>query len=292
MPLVHLLRSTQDYQATDPRDKLYALLGMTSDVSAEDLTPDYTKPVHKVFEDLVAFMTVQRQSLDIICSGCFSGKKKRLPSWLPCWKTPAGSRPTSGREGFESTRGSTQAVVDMSQFPRKLIAEGIVIATIKRYGRSVTIGRGYVSTIRGWQDIAALSDEYVKRDFLELIVGPEDNLRGRVTWNYKKLEHFMDGFGQVDSRETQEISDTITRAVMGRRLFVTKKGRMGLGPSGIQPKDKVVMLSGCQVPLVLRPINDYWVLIGEAKVSGLIDDENVQGRKTRRQNRIRMFHLK
>lgn len=64
MPIMYLLPSTQDFQATDPRDKLYALLGMASDISVEDVRPDYNKPVLKVFQDLAKFM-VRRGSLDL-----------------------------------------------------------------------------------------------------------------------------------------------------------------------------------------------------------------------------------
>ncbi|KAI1073272.1 hypothetical protein LB507_010883 [Fusarium sp. FIESC RH6] len=64
MPIMYLLPSTQDFKATDPRDKLYVLLGMASDISAEDVDPDYNKPVFKVFQDLANFM-VRRGSLDI-----------------------------------------------------------------------------------------------------------------------------------------------------------------------------------------------------------------------------------
>lgn len=40
MSLTKYLQSTKDYQATDPRDKLYALIGLACDISPEDIVPD------------------------------------------------------------------------------------------------------------------------------------------------------------------------------------------------------------------------------------------------------------
>jgi hypothetical protein len=81
-----------------------------------------------------------------------------------------------------------------------------------------------------------------------------------------------------------------------RRLFVTMQGFFGLGTSDTEIGDKVVVLSGCSVPVILRkkPSNvtadsgtaatlaqdnqseEYWYFVGEAFVTGLMDGEVVQ----------------
>lgn len=59
-----------------------------------------------------------------------------------------------------------------------------------------------------------------------------------------------------------------------RRLFITKKGHIGLGPAAMQTGDTVVVICGAELPLVFREDSDgYNTLIGEAYVDGIMDGE-------------------
>jgi hypothetical protein len=60
-----------------------------------------------------------------------------------------------------------------------------------------------------------------------------------------------------------------------RRFMVTKSGYMGLVPILTEVGDVICVLFGCDTPLVLRPVNDYYILIGECYVYGLMDGELV-----------------
>jgi hypothetical protein len=51
----------------------------------------------------------------------------------------------------------------------------------------------------------------------------------------------------------------------------------GLGPSNLVPGDKVCVLQGCSVPVILRQIEDHHILIGEAKVPEIMYGEAVKG---------------
>ena len=48
----------------------------------------------------------------------------------------------------------------------------------------------------------------------------------------------------------------------GRRLFITSKGRLGIGPSGTSIGDEICILEGSAVPFVLRRWHDMKRLIG------------------------------
>ena len=80
------------------------------------------------------------------------------------------------------------------------------------------------------------------------------------------------------------IEDWITYAVClqknhGRRPFLCRDGRIGVGPGDTAIGDKVVVLSGCGVPFILRPAQsgyECYQLLGEAYVHGIMDGEFVQ----------------
>ncbi|KAI6084993.1 heterokaryon incompatibility protein-domain-containing protein [Hypoxylon rubiginosum] len=54
-----------------------------------------------------------------------------------------------------------------------------------------------------------------------------------------------------------------------RAFFTTPKGYMGLGPKGIQEGDLVSVLFGCQQTLLLRPVEDYYLVVGSCYVNGI-----------------------
>lgn len=57
-----------------------------------------------------------------------------------------------------------------------------------------------------------------------------------------------------------------------RRVFSTESGFLGLGPEILQPGD-VVCITVASVPLVLRPVNKHFLLVGECYVDGIMNGE-------------------
>ncbi|KAK0654861.1 heterokaryon incompatibility protein-domain-containing protein [Cercophora newfieldiana] len=77
--LLSILFETHAYAATDPRDRIYALLGFTPSVN---IVPDYKKPVAEVYEELARQSIAETGNLMTIC---FIRKPRilDLPSWVP-----------------------------------------------------------------------------------------------------------------------------------------------------------------------------------------------------------------
>ena len=61
---------------------------------------------------------------------------------------------------------------------------------------------------------------------------------------------------------------------LGRRMFGTTKGCLGIGPQRLREGDVVAILKGLEVPLVLRERQDKrYEVVGEAYVHGIMDGE-------------------
>ncbi len=58
-----------------------------------------------------------------------------------------------------------------------------------------------------------------------------------------------------------------------RRVFTTKNGYLGVGSRTLTRNDKIYVLFGCNVPLVLRPRDRQYELIGECYVHGIMNGE-------------------
>jgi hypothetical protein len=282
MTLFSLLRSTRTYKATDPRDKLYALLGLATDPEITALEPDYNKPVTVVYQDLVRFMLSTQGSLDIITSGRISLSENGNPSWLPTWKASDNLLPLIAEEMAEDpykAAGESSAAVNMSQFPDVLQTKGVCADKVSYLGGSVQIAQERMAAIQRWEYIATEFFHFRKSqdDFWRTIVADKTDTGHRAEAEFgKAFRPFIDGH-ETSSIPTQPFSDAVTRAVMGRRFFITRKGYMGLGPADVSLGDLVCILPGCQVPLLLRAVDGGQVLVGEAYVHRMMSGEVMEG---------------
>lgn len=81
--LVDALFMSYRFNCTDPRDKVFAMLGLAQ---ALVLQPDYSSSVEDVYLQTTQFLLVALGNLDILC--CVSHPKRvaTLPSWVPDWQ--------------------------------------------------------------------------------------------------------------------------------------------------------------------------------------------------------------
>jgi hypothetical protein len=169
LPLLWMIR---DYDATDPRDKVFASLPLmfNSDVGRslpQTFMPDYTKRTEAVYRDLVRYIIRHDHNLDILCMVQphratvqvprefreashlfeFAPAPAKFASWIPRWEYGFGGG-NSGPLGLfadppDGTRPLYQAsstipltavtLRDMTD-PNSLLVRGLKLDRIIRYG--------------------------------------------------------------------------------------------------------------------------------------------------------------
>ncbi|KAE9376041.1 HET-domain-containing protein [Stipitochalara longipes BDJ] len=85
----------------------------------------------------------------------------------------------------------------------------------------------------------------------------------------------------VDKMSTAAARQAMTARTKMRRLIVTKSGLLGLAPVQTQPGDAVIAIAGYGKPVIARKVDtiegqDFWYLIGEAYVRGMMNSEKLQ----------------
>jgi len=105
-PLIYLMRSLRHFQATDPRDKVFALLGIASDSQVLGLRPDYRKSYEEAYTDVTRAF-IQNGYIEILSLSESAKQSILLPSWVPDWSYTTHRCPLQQRALDRSTRPLT-----------------------------------------------------------------------------------------------------------------------------------------------------------------------------------------
>jgi hypothetical protein len=73
-----------------------------------------------------------------------------------------------------------------------------------------------------------------------------------------------------------DLKTSIETAAAYRKFLRTDRGFMGLAPQLAKVWDEVWVLLGCDVPMLLRKYDDYYILVGECFVYGIMDGEQTK----------------
>jgi hypothetical protein len=80
-----ILRWTRGQQATNPKDKIYALYGIFRRLRVGFPEIDYSKSVERIYTEATMRMIIIDDSLEIIRQVCSEHELPSLPSWVPDW---------------------------------------------------------------------------------------------------------------------------------------------------------------------------------------------------------------
>ncbi|PVI00198.1 HET-domain-containing protein [Periconia macrospinosa] len=84
LSMIELVCRARDFQATDPRDKVFALLGLAND--SPNVRPDYTKSKMQVYTDFAKSIISQTGNLDVLSAVdtfTLRSEPRSSPSWMP-----------------------------------------------------------------------------------------------------------------------------------------------------------------------------------------------------------------
>lgn len=87
-----LLTETSRCLATDPKDMVFALLGLVQGAHLEGLVADYSKSIYEIRIGIAAYFLIRHGQTNLLKSAAFDASERqidwllpRLPSWVPSW---------------------------------------------------------------------------------------------------------------------------------------------------------------------------------------------------------------
>jgi hypothetical protein len=130
--------------STDPRDKIFALLGLCQDGVDLVPVPNYRQPLETILQDMSRLMMRRNRSLDLICMrGVASPGKSTLPSWVPDWPNIWSSGMTMLESKFDDWSHHPSQGSTILQAPSKdiLKVRGRHVADVKTVSSKISVSK-------------------------------------------------------------------------------------------------------------------------------------------------------
>jgi hypothetical protein len=248
----YLVAYTHASEVTEPRDRVFALLGLAEGGFTSEIVVDYRKDVKDVHRDALVRASAYHQDLKLM-SLCDSASE---PTWIPDLERIQLQRPiTYGRSALCSAENGHAFTKE------QLLLQGIRC--------------DYITELVGPQDSQNSQPELQATvlDAARRYLGPEPE-----TWDFQKVQQFFLMLHVSDffihrpfiNKMLEQLAEKISahHKTLGgqlahlayylhnRSIYLTKVGYIVLGPRGCQPDDLVVVFLGCHPPMVLRSIED------------------------------------
>ena len=305
--LLDLLTLTRRAEATDPRDKIYGVLGLTRRARTgrelpDGVVPNYKKSVRSCMRDATRVMIQETVTLRAIASPLryvsldHRFRDEAWPSWVPRWY--ASDRHNIDRlcvEMFSADDGvplSTQLlnVADDHDLP---IVEGFILDRVKNtFPMLIQYFEGVPHFTMSLQIMCILLGFATMQSFIWFLIAEQID-RERIKEGDLRIERFANWVqesqdpGTVAGRNTeisgQELyrrASQIMDACSGQAMFLTSSGLKGPAHASVQEDDIVVILYGSNSPFVLRQESEHYQLVGPCYVQGVMDGEVVRERKS------------
>lgn len=299
-------------KSSDPRDKVYGLMGLFDSSDLPSIKCDYTVSAAEVFTDLT--LDLFRLTGSLLPLIGWRGELHATPG-LPTWALDMVRPPDDIDTGWFRYWWHLPRVrafkadnymplsFDISIDRSTLTLRGLPVDVIHivdpgiavgNHGKEVDIGESTIEIIKRREKLLSdfmtnqqnglpKSEKYIGggswrnafwRTMLGDLVIEEDEHSGYIPRPSDRQE--FDDF--LNDGAWNEVRSSILNMIQNQAFFITKKGYIGIGPGNLKIGDEAWVLLGGRLPFILRPVVEGK---GEpelgASVCTFVGDAHVQG---------------
>ena len=360
IPLMFLLEATSRFQAKDPLDRIFSLLGLAEEEA--HFAVDYSMSVRDLYTNVSRFLLqapVGKNSYPLRILAHVKhyppredeeqNRKKAeemLPSWVKRWHDPIPEAKMDRAEDEMQPMFVMSGLASSAKFyaggseypgptfnletPYEVSLHGFVFGAISDTVNFLRLPP--LSRPRLWDmilDIRSVREDRLApyatgesideafaltltmADTITLTISP-----GAETYHAIDFQHFSvsiyeqtmaammtqgrnEDFEELNTKygaeykrlkglvgthiKSPKFSGALQTACLGRKLFATTNGYIGIGDITLEPGDLVSVLLGGKVPFILRQVKDKYRLVGECYLHGIMLGEAVEEGLQRRQ---------
>ncbi|EPE32089.1 hypothetical protein GLAREA_12171 [Glarea lozoyensis ATCC 20868] len=285
-------------KATDPRDKIFGILGLVNADQRLTMEPNYSIHVEEVYTEATKEISSTENTLTLIMDLAGIGWYRalnQLPSWTPDFSVAPQQRPLQ-LDNNRSASGSSKLQL-LFGTDNTLQIKGLLIDAVSRIGPlyedstfpTLSFWHWYLQTTRDfwkrgendesfWKALCGFSPcSQEGKDTIDNFEGYwEQYCSATPGWNERTRtsRREIPGFN-VDKAK----SFTLRILTISRRMCLTSSGRLGFTPERSQCGDIIAIAFGERYPFVIRPLAGMaghprrYHLVGVCKIEGLMDGE-------------------
>ncbi|KAK1758910.1 heterokaryon incompatibility protein-domain-containing protein [Echria macrotheca] len=307
--LLDILKYTDRKEASDPRDHIFAVLGLIKTdegANAVDvITPDYAKTVWQVYCEMAKFAVESDRNLEILYFRNHI-RGPGLPSWLPDFSKRSDRFPPNAPDHWHKWSPTNYrpgiSYIDSGHFPRvsddlkSLTAHGRIVSRVHRILNLTGIRVDPLevfSRIRSFALPGKLpsywgSPElfYFKDALWRTLLGnrSEENTMpcpGSYRNTFDQLMMDTVGDQSEPSIEVQIFLRAVCNAVSfsetgpHRCLFMMADNRFGLGTPECREGDLICVVHCYSMPIILRPVGNHFEYVGDCYVHDIMNGQEV-----------------
>ncbi|ROV97426.1 hypothetical protein VMCG_06873 [Cytospora schulzeri] len=290
-------------RCTDPRDRIYGLLGLLDNEEQElDIVPDYSKTAPEVFQDVALLYLEALENLDLLraCGRDYTEApppdhvRSPIPSWVPDWSVPQDvPRPLRLyrvfcpfkactkylRDGIlraaGTLNGTVQEFIELDVSNTKTLA-----ASIRALVPGDATDKAYPGGGNMWDAYRiALCAEYFG-DRTE----PPDVEVHKFSHLSLSIQGSKEAIGTVMAAESLPKNNFLHLVYEWNKIgkfFTTREGYIGWGPKATREGDQIVSLLGFDLPVMIRHSSDldgkYFEVLGPCYLQGFMFGEAFLG---------------
>ncbi|KAI1261510.1 HET-domain-containing protein [Xylariaceae sp. FL1019] len=287
----------------DPRDRVYGVLALMPRYERALVPrPDYTRPVAELYRTMTLNFFEHYQDLNLLCECELQPKGGNGPTWAPDWSVPrrterllplpiqASSQLPSYYqllgEGVlrvvgisKSTVTNSQTIPETPKFSMQEGYEGFRELMLKQcvQGTSVT-GISMMDALVRTLLCDSITETFASENHASLLGSSPSLEQAKRTIETILTKPAYDQTDFMYGSPGALVLSLLDVRTSGRTLLHGTDGYMGLGPPSAEINDEICVLSGCTVPLVLRPQGDgNYIVVGECFAIGLTQGEALLG---------------
>ncbi|KAF5584001.1 heterokaryon incompatibility protein [Fusarium pseudocircinatum] len=286
LDLFQLLSLRRDLKATDPRDKVYAFLGLSRDAEMFQISPGYSISVDELY-NIVAIKLLLRYGPAVLSASQPKYTTIQLPSWVPDWSLPW----RGGIARIQSFECGAALVghIRIDALNGTVTFSGMLLDVVKRIDGTPFDAWG--PEPRTMVDMEALFEEQMKKlgyigfythtrqcygtVLLEVLTAGRRNQVHQDPVSMMEAVLIGPGFDWNPFDPEKKKWDSLYKNLLWKKdewdIFETENGYIGLGPRSVIPGDVICILPGAPVPYILRPAGEStYQLIGDSYIHGIM----------------------
>lgn len=317
--MLNCITSFKGFVTYDPRDRIFAVLGLWQQYTRALELPSALKPNYKcntsdVFRNATRFAIQECGSLlplKLVITPVTQDQGDVWPSWVPRfeWTPETFNSPIATDGLFQADGGVSMVLCEMNDRPNALVVRGIYVDEVSKIISTASLRHGNTSLAAdtsAMTDMEDLHDESWTKSpsggaetkvasalLSGVIRGARVNDQDALV-GYRRYKKYLKDHGPFTKnaashgieftdgeKAAAEFNDAVYHATWDKVGFHTKGALIGMGPKGIKTGDMVAVLYGLQTPVILRPsqINGEVELLGMSYVYGVMDGEALERHK-------------